>query len=52
MVAGLKGADVQYKRKVAVWSVVIAALLCLFVAVAGGALLGGEGGKGYLHAIR
>ena len=39
--AGLtRGADARFKRDVAIRGVVIAAALCVFVALAGGALLG------------
>ena len=39
--AGLtQGADVRFKRSVATWGTVIATALCVFVALAGGALLG------------
>ncbi len=35
-----RGADLRFKRQVAFWAAVIAAVLCTFVAVAGSALLG------------
>lgn len=35
-----RGADLRFKREVAFWATVIAAVLCTFVAVAGTALLG------------
>jgi multiple antibiotic resistance protein len=39
--AGLtQGADLRFKRSVAVWGTMIATVLCVFVALAGGALLG------------
>ena len=39
--AGLtRGADVRFKRNVAIWGAVIASVLCAFVALAGGTLLG------------
>jgi len=39
--AGLtRGADSRFKRDVAIWGVVIASVLCVFVALAGGTILG------------
>jgi small neutral amino acid transporter SnatA (MarC family) len=39
--AGLtRGAEVRFKRSVAIWSVVIASALCAFVALAGATILG------------
>jgi multiple antibiotic resistance protein len=35
-----QGADVRFKRSVAIWGTLIAAALCVFVALAGGSLLG------------
>lgn len=37
--AATKGADVPFKRSVAVWAAVLASALCAFVALAGGLLL-------------
>ena len=38
--AGLtRGADIRFKRDVAIWGVVMASVLCAFVALAGGFLL-------------